>query len=362
MGNPTKGNILPVSSNSKDASPGQNGGGRNSNIKYASLFFLVLQNASLILTMRYTRTLPGDQYFTSTAVIICETLKMCTCLFIILVQLSGNVFELGRFLWQNIAMQPMDTLKLAVPAFIYMIQNNLLYIAVSNLSAATFQVTYQLKILTTALFSVIMLKKTLGSLQWFALVLLFIGVAIVQMQPADPSKTASETTTTDQSPMIGLIAVIISCISSGFAGVYFEKILKGSQGSIWLRNVQLGLFGSLTGVLGVWYKDGTDVVEKGFFFGYTKYVVLVIAMQAFGGLLVAVVVKYADNILKGFATSFSIIISTVLSVLLFGFQINTQFCIGAGIVIVAIYLYSLPKPVNTTPVMSESSKKMPNGT
>ena len=182
------------------------------------------------------------------------------------------------------------------------------------------------------------------------------------MQPADPSKAASESTTTEQSPMKGLIAVIVSCISSGFAGVYFEKILKGSQGSIWLRNIQLGLFGSLTGVIGIWAKDGMAVVEKGFFFGYTKYVILVIAMQAVGGLLVAVVVKYADNILKGFATSFSIIISTVMSVYLFGFMINTQFCVGAGLVILAIYLYSLPKPVNSQPVTSESSKTSSNGT
>jgi len=35
--------------------------------------------------------------------------------------------------------------------------------------------------------------------------------------------------------------------------------------------------------------------------------------QAFGGLVVAAVVKYADNILKGFATSVSIIVSSLVS-------------------------------------------------
>ena len=42
----------------------------------------------------------------------------------------------------------------SVPAFVYMIQNNLLYLAASNLDAATCQITYQLKILTAALFAV----------------------------------------------------------------------------------------------------------------------------------------------------------------------------------------------------------------
>ncbi|XP_071477946.1 UDP-galactose translocator-like [Diadema antillarum] len=356
MANLAKGHVLPTTSLKESAQSG----GRN-NIKYVSLFFLVVQNASLILTMRYTRTLPGDKYFTSTAVVLCEAIKMTTCIVIILAQMRGNVVELGRFLWQSIVMQPVDTLKLAVPSFIYMVQNNLLFIAISNLSAATFQVSYQLKILTTALFSVVMLKKSLWSLQWVALLMLFVGVAIVQMQPSDPSKAASEKSTTEQSPITGLIAVIVSCLSSGFAGVYFEKILKGSQASIWLRNIQLGLFGTLTGIIGIFIKDGGGVLEKGFFFGYTEYVWLVIAMQALGGLLVAVVVKYADNILKGFATSFSIIISTVMSVYLFGFLINLQFCVGAALVISAIYLYSQPRPASQTPTVSESTKATQNG-
>ena len=42
-------------------------------------------------------------------------------------------------------------------------------------------VSYQLKILTTALFSVFMLKKSLIKTQWLAMFLLFAGVAIVQV-------------------------------------------------------------------------------------------------------------------------------------------------------------------------------------
>ena len=71
--------------------------------------------------------------------------------------------------------EPMDTLKLAVPSGLYTLQNNLLYVAVSNLDAATFQVTYQLKILTTALFSITMLGKALSKQHWGALLLLFVG-------------------------------------------------------------------------------------------------------------------------------------------------------------------------------------------
>ncbi len=41
--------------------------------------------------------------------------------------------------------------------------------------------TYELKILMTAFFSVLMLQKRLSVKQWVALVLLFVGVSMVQV-------------------------------------------------------------------------------------------------------------------------------------------------------------------------------------
>lgn len=84
--------------------------------------------------------------------------------------------------------------------------------------------------------------------------------------------------------------------------------------------------------------------SNGFFFGYTNIVWFVIALQAIGGLLVAVVVKYTDNILKGFATSASIITSSLLAVALFGFEPSLLFIISVSMVIYSMYLYSYQPP------------------
>ncbi|XP_077319391.1 UDP-galactose translocator isoform X1 [Lithobates pipiens] len=328
----------------------------NRRLKYLSLAVLVVQNASLILSIRYARTLPGDRFFSTTAVVMAEVLKGITCLILMLAQKRGNVKELVVYLYDAIIIQYMDTLKLAVPSLIYTLQNNLQYVAISNLPAATFQVTYQLKILTTALFSVLLLRKSLSRLQWGSLVILFAGVAIVQSEQSGGKETIS---VTGQNYVVGLIAVAVSCLSSGFAGVYFERILKGSSASVWLRNIQLGIFGTALGLLAMWQQDGAAVAERGFFFGYTPLVWCVIFNQAFGGLLVAVVVKYADNILKGFATSLSIVVSTAASVHLFGFSIDLPFAVGAGLVIGAVYLYSLPRTPDpaTSSVNQTSSHK-----
>uniref|UniRef100_A0A2K6GA65 Solute carrier family 35 member A2 n=1 Tax=Propithecus coquereli TaxID=379532 RepID=A0A2K6GA65_PROCO len=110
-------------------------------LKYISLAVLVVQNASLILSIRYARTLPGDRFFATTAVVMAEVLKGLTCLLLLFAQKRGNVKHLVLFLHEAVLVQYVDTLKLAVPSLIYTLQNNLQYVAISNLPAATFQVS-----------------------------------------------------------------------------------------------------------------------------------------------------------------------------------------------------------------------------
>lgn len=63
-------------------------------------------------------------------------------------------------------------------------------------------------------------------------------------------RTDVRTTMTHTDPKtLGLTAVILACCTSGFAGVYFEKILKGQKVSVWMRNIQLGLFSIVLGMV-----------------------------------------------------------------------------------------------------------------
>ncbi|MCJ8734641.1 hypothetical protein PDJAM_G00237730 [Pangasius djambal] len=358
-------------------------------LKYLSLGVLVFQTTSLVLTMRYSRTLQADgpRYLASSAVVLAELLKILTCVCLVCKEHSYSVRALSTVLRQEILHKPVETLKLAIPSGIYTLQNNLLYVALSNLDAATYQVTYQLKILTTALFSVSMLGRRLGLYQWLSLIILMTGVALVQW-PTDSSSEKQQPTTgspfvglvavlvaccssgfagvyfekilketkqsvwwptdsssekqqpTTGSPFVGLVAVLVACCSSGFAGVYFEKILKETKQSVWVRNIQLGLFGLVFGLFGMLLYDGERVKEHGMLQGYNSVTWTVVSLQALGGLVIAAVIKYADNILKGFATSLSIILSTLISYFwLQDFEPTSIFFLGAVLVIVATFLY-----------------------
>ncbi|XP_060729689.1 solute carrier family 35 member A3b isoform X1 [Tachysurus vachellii] len=308
-------------------------------MKYVSLGVLMLQTTLLVLTMRYSRTLhsEGPRYLASSAVLFAEVLKILICTLLIFGSKGFGVRGLYQELKEEIVHKPSETMKLAIPSGIYTLQNNLLYLALTNLDAATYQITYQMKILTTALFSVSMLGKRLCVFQWLSLVILMTGIAFVQW----PSPSSSEEKEKDPgSRLIGMLAILFACFSSGFAGIYFEKILKETKQSILIRNIQLGLFGLFFGLIGVFAQDGEKVRENGILQGYNSVTWAVVILQAMGGLIVAAVIKYADNILKGFATSGSIILSTIISYFwLHDFSPSGLFFVGAVLVIAATFLY-----------------------
>lgn len=108
-----------------------------------------------------------------------------------------------------------------------------------------------------------------------------------------------------------------------------------------MRNVQLSLLSLPFGTITYLVKEG---ISNNLLKGFDGFVWYLVILQAAGGLIVAVVVKYADNILKGFATSVAIVISCVVSMYIFDFVLTVQFSIGTLLVIGSIFLYSyVPK-------------------
>eukprot|EP00043_Microstomoeca_roanoka_P014847 m.147974 g.147974 ORF g.147974 m.147974 type:complete len:358 (-) comp16124_c3_seq1:1086-2159(-) len=328
-------------------------------IKYASLVILVVQNSALYIMLRASRAQGDNQklYLPGTAVVLAETCKLVSSLVLIAIQEKG-IYGLFNRLYEDVVGKPVITLKIMVPAGLYTLQNTLQYMAVTYLDAATFQVTYQLKVLTTALFAVVLLGKRLSVAQWISLVMLTVGVALIQM----PDSNAGGSHSVGERFM-GLIMVITACFSSGFAGVYFEKVLKGETAGVWVLNVQLAGFGIIIALCSLFYSHSQQLLEQGFFYGYNKQAYIAIALQAFGGLIVAVVVKYADNILKGFATSISIVLSSVISYLYLDFIITGRFGLGTILVILATFVYGIYGPTTTKqekvvlPVQASSSTK-----
>ena len=311
--------------------------------KLLLLIMMVLQNTSTVLVGRYTRSgVPKDQlYEVNHLILICEVAKFVLSCVLEFFTTGGQLIESMQV---HIFQRPMDALKILVPALLYLVQNTLLYVALGNLTAPLFQVTYQAKLVTTALVSVIMLQRSYSMQQWICLVALSLGVAIVVL--GEKKGDVKEEEEKHQNLFVGLSAVSIACMSSALAGVYFEKVLKRPQdkttpASLWMRNMQLAFFSVIIAAFQGGMKSSGG---KPYLHGFNLWTWTLVGLQAGGGLLVAAVIKYADNVLKGLATGVSGVFATALSMIFFSTPLTTQFTAGATLILGSVYLFSNPMP------------------
>ncbi|OKL61606.1 hypothetical protein UA08_03770 [Talaromyces atroroseus] len=337
----------------------------------------------------------GKRYVTSTAVFLTEAIKLALSLTVALYEISkrapASMPATSLFSTLSDTIFSGDSWKLALPALLYTVANSLQYVALSNLVPATFQITYQAKLLFTAIFGLLMLQKYTPARNWGLLLFLAIGIVLLnapghgsgrlvardgyvhfprsmeewkQAKGYSPmnivKRSASyegieEDILLEHPPLddhLGLIATLFACVASALAATSFEKVIIDSvaKTSIWIRNVQLALYSVVPAFfVGVIFLDGETIANQGFFAGYSWIVWLIIFIQAIGGIGAGLTIAYADRTAKTTATGLSLVASILSSLSLFGLKLSANFCIGAAIVLVATFLYGSSTP-NTSPM------------
>jgi len=154
-------------------------------------------------------------------------------------------------------------------------------------------------------------------------------------------------------------------VLSGFANIYLEKVIKEAECevddsceaegasqrsmSLWVRNVQLSLFSvpQAATLLLLNSASRASIMSNGLFAGFTPAVWLVTALTAAGGLLIAAVVKFADNVLKTYATAVSILVTASVTAFLTGVAPSVGFLQGMVLVISSMLLFNVGPPSNT---------------
>jgi solute carrier family 35 (UDP-sugar transporter), member A1/2/3 len=366
------------------------------------LALMVVQTSSNVLVGRYSRSAvpAAELYEVNHAVMGIEVTKFvlacilehCTTATATATQRRGGGKQAGSSsslllnLQIHVVQRPRQALQMIIPAMLYLVQNTLLYVALTNLTAPMFCVTYQGKLVTTAMVSVVMLRRSYSMQQWICILAISLGVAIVVNGEQQQSSSSSSSSATDNDDdnvhrnlALGLTAVCISCFTAALAGVYFEKILKNTpdsstsnngsgkssssrrggeggdtslvlepQASLWMRNIQLAFFSILLAAA----QGGLKNTGRPYFYGFNAWTYLLIFIQAVGGLLVAAVIKYADNVLKGLATGVSVVLSSLLSWLLFRTRLTVDFMMGGTVILLAVWFFGQPLPTWLTAAVS----------
>ncbi|CAB9499544.1 UDP-galactose translocator [Seminavis robusta] len=309
------------------------------------LCLLAVQNCSKNLLVRYVMK-DQPKFLTSAAVIGSELVKLAlSTLYILLVEKRDfqTIIDFLRKDWRT-------SMLVIVPASAYNLQMTLEYVAMANLDAAMFSVLVQSKLVFTASFAALVLGKKLKRIQGISLALLTSGVMLCNLSRMNNSSDKDEDGFFMDSTMVkGVTATLGIAMSSGFASVYTEKVIKQHKKSLSenvappslaYTQIQLAVMSLLA--IGVYalVMDFTPIVEYGLFHNFSTGACCTVLMSALGGLTVAAVLKFADSILKGYATALSVILTGVISVFFFGTELNAIYYMGVINVVIAVLLYN----------------------
>jgi len=236
----------------------------------------------------------------------------------------------------------LSTLSYAVPALLYVVHNNIIFVALELIGPTTYQLFNNLKIVTTGFVFRIFLKRKLRVHQWMAILLLLLGMCVTQMHPTENHSSRTE------QPFLGFLWMMALSTCSAFAGVYNEFLIKKDEQSVYWKNIQLYSFGTLACLLsnivsylfsGSTSEASAPVEPKGFLHGFGLCAWLVVFLNGVLGQIISLIFKYADNIVKVYAASGAILSTSFISHYLFGTPLTLELCIGIMVALLSMFFY-----------------------
>jgi UDP-sugar transporter A1/2/3 len=305
-------------------------------VKMLILCSVTLQNTSYALVRRYSRGFLQEKYSTSSALLMMELTKLLFSAVMLLRSgdpsdvPAGSAVSKWCFLLRHSA-------KMTVPAVIYLVMNILGFMALQHLDASTFSIIAQMKVFTTATFSVLMLNRQLAYRKWRALLTLTLGVILISHEALPKEQDAAKRELAMMEYFLGMAASLGDVILSGFVSIYFEKVLKSKAEtySVWDRNFQMA-FWSAAVYLPIMYYEHPHAPLR----GWSWVTVGCAACGALGGVLVALSIKHTDSIMKTIATTGSIVLTTILNASFLGGPFNLPILTGGLVVIVSVFNYN----------------------
>jgi solute carrier family 35 (UDP-sugar transporter), member A1/2/3 len=327
-------------------------------LRMSILISLCLSNA--LYTVIRKQSVGSEEVPTEEVVFGSEIVKLIICFYYVTTSneettSGGRGVTKAFWLIQNSS-------KMIVVAVCYLIMNVLSFLCLNYIGSGEFTVYSQLKILTTATFSTIILGTQFSNTKWRALCLLVIGCILVASPVFNHhSKSNDPDIKTFSESLVGYAMTVIQVVLSGFVTIYFEKVVKSKTEiiTVWERNFQLSFWSILFCILLKLFPSLTGSSSSTIsipFLNWSLLTFVVMLLGSVNGLLVAATLKYADSIMKVLAQAGAIIIAATLGYLFQGDPMDIFVLLGCFTSILAIMNYTFDEsPAITSPPTSPSA-------
>ena len=210
--------------------------------------------------------------------------------------------------------------------------------------------------LVTALVMLFALGTRIVKLQWIAIITqvrsrqAFTNQALTAQQICGLMVTQYRPDTGASYPLSTYTLLIFQTFLSASAGVYNQSLCKRGTASLHGDNQTLYASGAAINLVIHIIMKILKSDEPSFFSGYNSIgAIMVVLSNVFIGLAITAVYKYADAIIKCFATAVSTGILLYLSPLLFGAEMSFLVLPGTLVVFISTWLYMEAAPPKPAP-------------
>lgn len=229
----------------------------------------------------------------------------------------------------------------AIPAFAYMITDNLIFIIYSLLDPAAVSMLWNCKVLWTATLMYFFLGTAITRIKWAALALLTVSL-IVSEVPRFHEVGSAQSLSNATPFVLGFGLTIFGTLIVSGGNVTFEWLMKADKDqTLFWQNFQLYTFGIVFNLTAIGFQliSGHSSLEHGLFHGMGLWTVAIISVQSVSGMCVGAVIKYLDNMAVIYCHSVSVFLTAILGRLIFGFEVTGWFVIGVVICCCSLKLY-----------------------
>ncbi|CAJ1364306.1 unnamed protein product [Effrenium voratum] len=320
------------------------------------ILVLMLMVSYSVQSLLITKSKSQVTYNSSMAVLLAELLKLVFALVMLPEALSWS--KSGSWLY-------------AVPATLYTLQNRLVFEALRCISPPEYQLLNNMKLFTTSILFRVVMKRQLCVLQWLALVLLALGMALgtVPCGPCGINVNASEEGR-DVWKGISIMMALAWC--SAAAGILNEWLIKKSN-NVFEANVWLYMFGVMAAIVQLlsiladsmqmpsqeftrypgdhWDGAGHGESGPGYLTGFTTSLLpwSVVLCNALLGQSIAFLFRYADSIVKLYAVNAALVLTTLLSSMFFAYELHFHAVAGYLVFLLSMCLHYTPSAVLLAP-------------
>lgn len=253
---------------------------------------------------------------------------------------------------------PLLLAKYFLPALLYCLYNNLIYINLATFDPGTYNVLMQFRIALTGVIYQLVFSKQLNRNQWLAIILITFGCMV-----KESSKLQEGFSVALSANLSAWLLLFTQMSCAVFASVSTEVLLKGEvvddRVTTNLQNAFM-YFQSVVcnvGILLVQGSLGEAVSWNNASAVFTPVVLSIIVIMSSVGLVTGFFLKHLDSVRKTIASALEVVITMVVSFFVFGVNIDATSLLSAAIVSSGVLLYSRPVSANLSAAVEVVSKQ-----